>query len=31
LAAAISTMIFFMVALLSLAHLKIARVNQDLK
>ena len=31
LAAAISTMIFFLVALLSLAHLKIARVNQDLK
>jgi maltose/maltodextrin transport system permease protein len=31
LAAAISTMIFFMVALLSLAHLRIARVNQDLK
>ncbi len=31
LAAAISTMIFFMVALLSLANLKIARVNQDLK
>ena len=31
LAAAISTMIFFMVALLSLAHLKIARVNRDLK
>lgn len=29
LAAAISTMIFFMVALLSLAHLKIARVNHD--
>jgi maltose/maltodextrin transport system permease protein len=31
LAAAISTMIFFMVAMLSLAHLKIARVNRDLK
>ena len=31
LAAAISTMIFSLVALLSLAHLKIARVNQDLK
>jgi len=31
LAAAISTMIFFMVALLSLAHLRIARVNQDIK
>ncbi len=31
LAAAISTVIFFMVALLSMAHLKIARVNQDLK
>jgi maltose/maltodextrin transport system permease protein len=31
LAAAISTMIFFMVALLSLAHLKIMRVNQDIK
>lgn len=31
LAAAISTMIFFMVALLSLAHLKIANVNKDLK
>ena len=31
LAAAISTMIFFMVALLSLANLKIARVNRDIK
>jgi maltose/maltodextrin transport system permease protein len=31
LAAAISTMIFFMVALLSMAHLKIARVNEDIK
>jgi len=31
LAAAISTMIFFMVAMLSLAHLKIASVNKDLK
>ena len=31
LAAAISTMIFFMVALLSLAHLKIAKVNRDIK
>ncbi len=31
LAAAISTMIFFMVALLSLAHLKIAKVNEGLK
>lgn len=31
LAAAISTMIFFMVALLSLAHLKIASVNRDIK
>ena len=31
LAAAISTMIFSLVALLSLAHLKIARVNQNLK
>jgi maltose/maltodextrin transport system permease protein len=31
LAAAISTMIFFMVALLSLAHLKIAKVNEGIK
>ena len=31
LAAAISTVIFFIVALLSLANLKIARVNQDNK
>lgn len=31
LAAAISTMIFLLVAMLSLAHLRIARVNQDLK
>ena len=31
LAAAISTMIFILVAMLSLAHLRIARVNQDLK
>ena len=31
LAAAISTMIFFMVAMLSLANLKIARVNKDIK
>jgi maltose/maltodextrin transport system permease protein len=31
LAAAISTMIFFMIALLSLAHLKIAKVNEGIK
>jgi maltose/maltodextrin transport system permease protein len=31
LAAAISTMIFFMVALMSLANLRIARVNKDMK
>jgi maltose/maltodextrin transport system permease protein len=31
LAAAISTMIFFMVALMSLANLHIARVNKDMK